>query len=231
MIEVKQVDSYCCLLHVTPAMQKLVNHLNMDVNYSVGLVPAGYYATFEEACRGAFGYAGPIVTDRENFDDSVETLNITLTVNNNFIDIMDHIKQLASNLDVTMGGRDNKHEPLSITINDKYEMYTKTFYYCKRPGFDDLFKGLQTIIPTLTEENMVNYYVSKEEYNSYIQFWDCKEELKEGDVVFKTETKSGYKRSIDIENYTVTLSVISTDIERNFDLICDLLQQIYKYKI
>ena len=225
MIKVKQYDSYGALLWVTPMMEKLVQHVQLPAcQFSVGLVPAGYYATNQEASRGPCGYAGPRRPEpRPNFKESTETLVCQMVLLPTFEKDIDTIKSLASQLQVTIGGRDNKLEPLKIRENMMYEKRQRNYYYYKKPGFDDVFRGLHTIDPTFQEKDMIDCKIERYYCYEFSLFGNTLTPT-EDQQIFKTVTET-YDYCVGIKDYTVTLEIIATDIESQCDKIVTILQQ------
>ena len=229
-------DNHGCEKYIYPSMIKLVsefNHLYNICHFSVGLVPAGYGCNAQEASL-PMGYAGPsrVLSPgarRDYFQESTETIVCTMTLNNK-TDVQ-LLMNLAYQLNITMGGRGNKLNPLTITPINKIEKVVDEYYIYKKSNFKQLLEDCWKINNQLTEERLLRSDICEYDYyNGYKYNKTCTymTNFLTNDALVDSKTITTNK-IVGIDQYTFKLKIIGTDIMPNFDLIVKLIKTAEQY--
>lgn len=202
MIHVNNDNNYTSLKWITPTMQNFVNSLSFNyILYSVGLVPAGYYATPKDHIN-------------ELFDEKLLTLVINAKINKN---IYEHdFNHLSSLLQITQGSHNNTINPIFINEVNDYKTIRMTNYICKKKGFDDALKALQFMDDTFTENDLI--YLGGDNGPNYSFVYDSNVSC--DDVIVEHTYNKNIKNHI---CNMFSLTIIATDIEKNKDIIFDIL--------
>lgn len=240
---------FCIHDEMTTFVEKLIKKfdridksLNLKkIKFTVDLVNAGYYFKVD----GNYGYHGCISVDRNvidennpnnsieyqnklhfdslpNFPKDTETFNITFKVDNDWINKNKH---LLENLYVTPGGRSNvKHRVWyqnkiydSRAITKKYGLY-------KTKIFDRIYTIMKEVRPDLTEIQLAKYY-SNDYDNDFNPDFVLQREYDNESNCLKSWDYT-YTECIDVGESNVTLSIITIDIERNTDMLMDIIESL-----
>jgi hypothetical protein len=253
-IILKQNGGYGCDLWVTPMMEKLVNEIDCSLcEYSVGLVPAGYYSLPEECARGEFGYIGNVGCRgstgpsgwsepdtyilKKPFNENTQTLYCTFNCNPTINDTLDQIKELVSELYITPGNNWRIHTAYTSKENYIYENIIENYYLCKNEKFDDVFEKLNTFGLELTIDDIIDLNIGDQnthhspyiEYNS--TFTHVSRDMPiDPNVLLKTILHQ-YNKMVGISSYSIMLNIIATDIEINYDKIIQLVKLISEHAL
>ena len=244
MINIHNISGYGCNLWITPAMETFVKHIKEiglhDLNFLVSLVPAEYDRTKAES-RGPIGWIGPSRNDpgspKINYNERYETLTCILKLSQAAESYIAELSDLANNIEVTRGGRNQRLAPLTIYPIFLYEKVIREHHLCKRTGFDEVLNSLKILLPDITEKDLatsdiggkmmkIRNYHSCIEYNSAF-IYDM-EELKECDAKIMTiETSHDERKGIDYYNFK--LEIMSVDIEKNTELLVQILKIAHNF--
>lgn len=235
-ITIDQSPYHTCLLWVTPTMQQIANEINNlypnKYTFSVGLVPAGYYVTEKERSwyTGYKKYSSSEIDDRKNYDENLETLCIIKCVPSNAS--TEKIKEMVKELYVTSGGGNYKHDIFEFKYNnDRYDTYIRTYYLCKKEGFDEIFNVMEKYIPSLTLQKLIELPIGKMDDNRFAN------NDYNTDLVYLThytpenpvDILETYENIIEKEYcpviwYTINISIIATDLEKNHDKLFEIIE-------
>lgn len=226
----KRHPAHSFKLWETPAMRKLVNLLPSNkFTYQVGLIPPGYYIK-EPGC---YGYEGPCSSIAEEeiprCDEGSELLHITFTALLSFID---NLTGLDCKLSLTPGARGQKYKVLSFTeIYETKKLETPYGIY-KKEGFDSAFTATKQLIPDLTEDNFAKFNIKKS-LDTYaydemdVYNYDLVEKKQYGDdknLIIKYSSEHIERKNTGTAEYTI--SILSTDIEKNLDILVECLREV-----
>ncbi len=221
-IIVNNNPGFPCILWITDSMKTFVENFKSNhCRFSVSLVPAGYYASWEEASGGSFGYIGPMDPNhiKTNFPENMVTLRCCLKLSSLAKSYIDELKNLAENMDTTSGGRNQRLYPLIIETIYKYEQKTNVTYVCKNKGFDLAFESLKVLMPSLTEKEFATFNNDDEYNTNLIHYTNV---LDKHDLLIETLEKVVTEK-VGIDYYNMSLEVISTDITKNTELMEKIL--------
>lgn len=205
--------------------------MNIDL-----IQPCGYHFTREEMNKigGCFGYTGcappGISYPKENEKDQTLILEINC---NPSID-PDMIRNWANSFTITpCGHNDSKYDYLSIYQKQNHISKKFTDYYYKKEGFDDAYSAFTKLSPSFSEKDFARVGTDPD-------YYDCYGGLNYNyDLIEKTSIKkdgvepfdiSTYERNVNSGNvifYTVRITLISTDIDREDNL--QTLMKILEY--
>jgi hypothetical protein len=231
-----QNNGYFNKLWITPMMEKLANQFKdfEQFRFTVSLVPAGYDATWEESCKGPFGYIGPPSSfEKLNFPEELETIVCTCKLKPEFNSDKEEVQNLSNDIYIREGGRNNKFVSMTIEKIYSYQKIDKQFYIHRNFGFDGIYEQLKLLNPNLLEEDLITTELGNtikclhgEFYNS--SFVHITEDEKGS--CLKSFTRS-YNEITGVNHYDFSLTIISTDIGTNMDVIVKILNIISKHLI
>ncbi len=237
IINLTNYDSHMCEKFIYPSMTKLVNEFNHLYNichFHVSLVPAGYSCNAQEASIGPMGYAGPTPilspgARRDYFPESMETIVCTMTLNNE-ADV-NLLMLLTEQLNVTMGGRGNKLNPLTIITNHKIEKKVTSYYVYKKSNFNQLLDDVTKMNNKITAERLLESNICEYDYYEgyrYNKTCTYMTNFVTDDELIETHFHT-IQKIVGINNYAFKLEIIGTDIEPNFDLIVNIIRTAEEY--
>ena len=222
-IQVHNNNSYGREKVIYPSMTKIVNqfnHLYNLFNFSVELVPAGYYSPD----NGIYGYQGfrPTLSPaarRDYFPESIETLKCSMILN-----CIDGLEDLASQIKITIGGR-NTLKPLTIVNN-----YGQTAYYIYKKPLEKILEYARLINNQFTEDQLLKSDICQYDFSYGFKYNKTCCYVSVEDLHLPNELlKIKYMDNNSVKNYTVTLEIIGTNIEPNHDIIIKLLKTAEQY--
>lgn len=217
MIEVDNNNSYAALKWVTPTMQSFVDNLSINgIGFHVGLIPAGYYATPEHCKLGPFGYIGGLPQNhvKESFSESSLTLMFTAKLSKDASE--KDFEHLTTLLQITPGGHNNTLKPLTISEVNEYKTLKFTKYIYKKPGFDEALEALRFMDATIDANTLI--FLDSDDGPNFSFVYESDEAL--GNELMTVNRNKTITTHVCNKLY---IEIIATDIEKNKDVIIDLL--------
>ncbi len=229
IIKINQIPGCPWRFYVYPEISDLCNQIqspiSKDIAVSLNVVDAGYYLDTSKL-GGPVGYQGyldpniPIL----DFSKEQEILEFQLIVNITWIE---NNKSLLDQLYATPGFGMKKYTSWSFKQiwNREYENITMGLY--KKPHFDELFEIMKLMVPEIkSEEDLITYGIDNRYYDYNVSFVEERVFNTDVDCV-KTYT---VKKSISnlTDEYTVNISTLVCDIEKNKDILLQILNSLSK---
>lgn len=226
IISINDHPGHVGLKWITPPMIEFVDkisELNLSgINFEVGLVPCGYHMTQEEIarCGGPIGYMGPNRLNRSNFKENELTLKICVETSPNLD--LDGLEKLCKEIYVTAGGRQNVM--ISYKIYTKYAYGDKIVYTYGKSGYSYKYETIKNLfydsdIPTDILHNEIFSLLQNLGYT-----YESEESCVDNTLIETTVIHDG--KTTGINTYIVNLEIISTDLEKNTDILIDILHMI-----
>lgn len=219
-ITLNQHPGYSGLLWVTPDMVQFVDHVitlySNFVSFGIGLVNAGYYNAPDP--RGEYGWIGPRIENKTNYDENVQTFNLRMKVSKIHKDLYD----LCNELKITPG-YDQIHK--SLFINDVYNYKDEEYidYYCKKNGFDDVYHTI-TKYTDFTQKNFENTDIG-------MLFTEKSNSPPANPADLLDISRHGRMIRTDLNYYNIKVSIIGIDIRTNQETLLKIIDCLYQYKI
>ena len=230
MIKIEQNSGYGADLWITPYMTELVNEMNVQGEFSVGLIPAGYDCNAQQASLGDFGYIGPsipraVAVAKPKFHADQLTLDYRVQVKTVDEEVLDLVNQVY----VRPGGRGNTMSVITQRPHRNVIKKVVTRHLYIKDCFEAIYEHLRQVMPNLTKDDLldVNFsnreWIGDQKYNP--AFLEASDVLLND--VYKTIILYQYE-DMGIDYYDVTLSFMSSELERNKDVIIQIINLLNK---
>lgn len=229
----KQINCFPIISPVNYS-KELPTKLFDKLHFEVELIEAGYYQE-KNACYGYYGCSGPSNTPENSekkkelkpYEKETECLEISL---NTTLTKYNSMKTLIDSIKITPGGRGNIHQACRLQTTPRYKNMRIGLY--KKEFFHEGFEVMKKIHPDITEKDFAIYGTKPESTPTYIHDYiendiynrDFTEEIpykgREGCIMIREERHS--TGEVD-ESIFIEFSIITSDLERNTDLLIDIL--------
>jgi len=239
-------EAYSCKLELYDEMTKFVERCQSEVKdftkmkFEVGLGEAGYYES-KEAYYGWCGYSGipdsleKSKDERKSYSKDSEVLLISFGTT---LDQYRSVEEKIKTISVTPGGRGNIHKVCNPLITKKIEIVEIGLY--KKEFFEEGFNLLKKIHPDITEKEFAVFgtksskesYVKEDHlYREYAHQGEYRRDFVE-ELPFKGDegcimTREEYVTTEEYdEKVEMKFSIMTIDIERNTDLLIEIMNSL-----